>query len=57
LAKSGDPAGARRAFATALKLLEALDPDAIVPYSGGEPAGRLLEMTRMQARLVKGAGT
>lgn len=57
LAKSGDPAGARRAFATALKLLEALDPDAVVPYSGGEPAGRLLEMTRMQARLVKGAGT
>jgi hypothetical protein len=29
-------------------------PEAIVPCSDGEPAGRLLEMTRMQSRLVKG---
>jgi chemotaxis protein methyltransferase CheR len=54
LAKSGDAAGARRAFNNALRLLSAMDPDAIVPFSGGEPAGRLLEMTRMQSRLVRG---
>jgi hypothetical protein len=54
LSKSGDTADARRAFNNALRLLSAMDPNAIVPYSGGEPAGRLLEMTRMQARLVRG---
>lgn len=54
LAKSGDAPGARRAFNNALRLLSAMDPDATVPFSGGEPAGRLLEMTRMQARLVRG---
>jgi chemotaxis protein methyltransferase CheR len=54
LAKSGDAAAARRAFNNALRLLSAMDPDAIVPFSGGEPAGRLIEMTRMQARLAPG---
>jgi chemotaxis protein methyltransferase CheR len=54
LAKSGDAAGARRAFNNALRLLSAMDPNAIVPFSDGEPAGRLLEMTRMQSRLVRG---
>ncbi|HEY4305194.1 MAG TPA: CheR family methyltransferase [Gemmatimonadaceae bacterium] len=54
LAKSSDAAGARRAFNNALRLLSAMDPNATVPFSGGEPAGRLLEMTRMQARLVRG---
>jgi len=53
LAKGGDEAGARRAFANATRLLEAMPPDAIVPYSGGEPAARLLEMTRMQASLTE----
>lgn len=54
LAKNGDTAGARRAFANAARLLEAMPADAIVPYSGGEPAGRLLEMTRLQSRLARG---
>jgi chemotaxis protein methyltransferase CheR len=54
LAKSGDAPGARRAFVNALRLLSAMDPNAIVPYSGGEPAGRMLEMTRMQSRLARG---
>jgi chemotaxis protein methyltransferase CheR len=54
LAKSGDAAGARRAFDNAVRLLSTMDPDAVVPQSGGEPAGRFLEMTRMQARLASG---
>jgi hypothetical protein len=53
LAKSGDAAGARRAFDNAVRLLEAMPGDAIVPYSDGEPAARLLEMTRMQASLAQ----
>src|SRR5262249_37164232 len=57
LAKSGDTPGARRAFNNALGLLSAMDPNDIVPFSGGEPAGRLLEMTRIQARLVRGEST
>jgi chemotaxis protein methyltransferase CheR len=54
LAKSGDAAGARRAFDNAVRLLSTMDSDAVVPYSGGEPAGRFVEMTRMQARLASG---
>jgi chemotaxis protein methyltransferase CheR len=54
LAKSGDATGARRAFNNALRLLSSMDPNALVPFSGGEPAGRLIEMTRMQSRLVAG---
>jgi chemotaxis protein methyltransferase CheR len=52
LARSGDAAGALRAFAASERLLSALPADASVPGTDGEPAGRLLEMTRMQAALV-----
>lgn len=54
LAKSGDIAAARRAFESAVRLLASMPADATVPYSGGEPAGRLLEMTRLQHRLAGG---
>jgi chemotaxis protein methyltransferase CheR len=51
-----DVAGARRSFATAERLLSAMRPDQLVPDSDGEPAGRLLEMTRAQCRLLPRAG-
>lgn len=47
-----DLSGARRSFATAERLLSAMSPDQLVPDSDGEPAGRLLEMTRAQSRLL-----
>jgi chemotaxis protein methyltransferase CheR len=52
LVNEGDSAAALRAFAAAERLLATLPADAIVPSTDGEPAGRLLEMTRMQASLV-----
>ena len=52
LARSGDGEGALRAFAASERLLSVLPADASVPATDGEPAGRLLEMTRMQAALV-----
>ncbi len=53
-ASSGDSGGARRSFAAAERLLGAMPADAPVPGTDGEPAGRLREMTRVQARLVGG---
>jgi hypothetical protein len=50
-ARSGDSAAATRALATAERLLAGLPPGAVVPASDCEPAGRLLEMTRVQRRL------
>lgn len=47
-----DVTGARRSFATAERLLTAMPPDEQVRDSDGEPAGRLLEMTRAQSRLL-----
>jgi chemotaxis protein methyltransferase CheR len=52
LASSGDTAGAHRAFAAAERLLGAMSADAPVPGTDGEPAGRLQEMTRVQAKLL-----
>jgi chemotaxis protein methyltransferase CheR len=52
LARMGDVSAARRSFANAERLLTALDPAAIVPASDGEPAGRLLEIARMQLQLA-----
>jgi chemotaxis protein methyltransferase CheR len=52
LASAGDRAGALRAFAACERLLSVMPPDAPVPAADGEPAGRLLEMTRVQATLV-----
>jgi chemotaxis protein methyltransferase CheR len=50
--RSGDTAAATRALTTAERLLAALPPAAIVLASDGETAGRLLEMTRVQRRLL-----
>jgi chemotaxis protein methyltransferase CheR len=53
LASSDDDAGARRSLSAAERLLSAMPADAAVPGTDGEPAGRLLEMTRVQAKLVR----
>ena len=50
--RSGDTATATRALTAAERLLAALPPTTIVPASDGETAGRLLEMTRVQRRLL-----
>ena len=52
LARLGDTNRARRAFRNAERLLGAMPPDAVVPASDGEPAGRLVEMARVQMRLL-----
>jgi chemotaxis protein methyltransferase CheR len=52
LSRAGDGAGARRAFENAAVLLARMEPESIVPCSDGEPAGRLLEMTRVHTRLT-----
>jgi chemotaxis protein methyltransferase CheR len=52
LASEGDAAGALRAFAASERLLLQMPAEATVPGTDGEPAGRLLEMTRLQAGLV-----
>jgi chemotaxis protein methyltransferase CheR len=54
LMRGGQSAAARRALANAAQLLERMPAGDIVPFSDGEPAARLLEMTRMQARLLRG---
>lgn len=51
LARARDDAGARRAFAAAERMLLAMTPEQEVPDSDGEPAGRLLEITRAQFTL------
>ena len=52
LGRLRDMESARRAFRSAEQLLAALAPNAIVPGSDGETAGRLLEMARVQMRLL-----
>jgi hypothetical protein len=52
LLRDGDHAGARRSLSNAERLLSAMSADAIVPYTDGELAGRLLEMTRVQSKLA-----
>jgi chemotaxis protein methyltransferase CheR len=52
LAGSGDAAAALRAFRAAERLLVTLPAAETVRATDGEPAGRLLEMTRMQIRLA-----
>jgi chemotaxis protein methyltransferase CheR len=54
LAGAADPRGAARALRGAERLLAALPADDEVPGTGGEPAGRLLRMTRAQLRLLDG---
>jgi Flp pilus assembly protein TadD len=53
LVSNGETEAALRAFTVAERLLAAMPPEAQVPASDGEPAGRLLEMTRMQAKLAR----
>jgi chemotaxis protein methyltransferase CheR len=53
LASSGHAEGALRSFTAAERLLDAMSADAPVTGTDGEPAGRLLEMTRVQAKLVR----
>ncbi len=52
LGRLGDADGARRAFRNAERLLAAMPPETVVPASDGEPAGRLVEMARVQMRLL-----
>ncbi|HEV8509775.1 MAG TPA: protein-glutamate O-methyltransferase CheR [Gemmatimonadales bacterium] len=52
LARLSDTDGARRAFRNAERLLVGMPPAAVVPASDGEPAGRLVEMARVQLRLL-----
>lgn len=52
LAGTPDQAGAQRAFGVAERMLAEMPPSDEVPHSDGEPAGRLLELARAQARLA-----
>lgn len=52
LARVGEPAGARRAFRSATRLLAELPLDAAVPASDGQPTARLAEMARSRLRLL-----
>ena len=52
LARTRDTRGARRAFRNAANLLAAMPPDAVVPCSDGERAGRLVEMARAHLHLL-----
>jgi chemotaxis protein methyltransferase CheR len=52
LAGKGDRRGARRAFGAAERLLADAPESAVVPASGGEPAGRLLELARAELALL-----
>lgn len=51
-ARAGKAEQARRAFENAERLLIRMTPDAAVRGADGEPAGRLLSMTKVQLRLV-----
>lgn len=53
LVAAGDAASALRAFAASERLLAEMPADAPVPGTDGEPAGRLLELTRVQAKLAR----
>lgn len=55
LGRLGDTDGARRAFRNAERLLVAMSPETVVPASDGEPAGRLVEIARVQMRLLTAA--
>ena len=56
-AQKGPAAGKTKAPPrVAVERRYAMAPDASVPGTDGEPAGRLLEMTRVQAKLARGEG-
>ena len=52
LQRSGDAQGARRAFRNAIDLCSSLTPDAVLPLSDGEPAGRLMQMAKQYLALL-----
>ena len=52
LLREGDATAAQRSFSNAERMLAAIPDDAVVPYTDGEHAGRLLEMTRVRSRLA-----
>lgn len=51
LDRTGDAEGARRSLRNAVRLLDAMTPDALVPASDGERAGRLAGMVRTRLEL------
>jgi chemotaxis protein methyltransferase CheR len=53
--RSGRNDDARRALRNAAALLDRLPPDAVVPASDGERAGRLAELVRVKLRLLEEA--
>jgi chemotaxis protein methyltransferase CheR len=55
LGRTGDIAGARRAYRNARHLLVAQPPDAVVPLADGERAGRLGELAAMELALLDAA--
>jgi len=52
LQRSGDAQGARRAFRNAIDLCASLAPNAVLPLSDGEPAGRLMQMAKQHLALL-----
>jgi chemotaxis protein methyltransferase CheR len=52
LARIGEWKGARRSMRNAVRLLESMAPDAVVPASDGELAGRLAGMVRTRLALL-----
>lgn len=55
LQRSGDPRGAGRAFRNAYDLCAAVSPEAILPLSDGEPAGRLMQMAKQHLAMLQDA--
>ncbi|HSJ07203.1 MAG TPA: CheR family methyltransferase [Longimicrobiales bacterium] len=53
--RAGDREGARRALRNAAALLQSEPPQALVPASDGESAGRLAELVKVKLRLINDA--
>ena len=56
LARTGEPAGARRALRNAVRLLAGVPEAAVVPASDGASAGRLAEAARAHLELLEESG-
>ena len=57
LHRSGVSEGARRSFRNALRICERLSPDAIIPLSDGEHAGRLIQMVNQHLAMLEPSGS
>jgi chemotaxis protein methyltransferase CheR len=55
LHRLGDRAGARRSFRNALALLDAMDPEEVVPASDGDGAAHLATLARVHLELLDAA--